>query len=119
MEAGLKSKTIKIKGEKNMVAKRKYRCSVCGLEWSSPEKEYKKCPECDSEKIVLLADQPGTENVTPMPGLGRRRGGGRMGTGAPRVCKCIQCGYEAPKTPGIPCRNEKCPECGGLLCGSD
>ncbi|MGF7118477.1 hypothetical protein [Methanobacterium oryzae] len=49
----------------------------------------------------------------------RRYVGNGIGAGPPRVCKCIQCGYESPKTQGNPCRNTICPECGGQFCGAD
>ena len=114
-------KTIKIKGGDYITDKKRYKCSDCGFEWFSPQKEYEKCPDCDSENIVLISEEGKMEEISQPLGLGRRRGyGGRgMGAGAPRVCKCTQCGYEVPKKPGIPCRNEKCPKCGGILCGSD
>ncbi len=53
--------------------------------------------------------------------MGQRRGYGGQGSGAgpPRACKCTQWGYEPPKTPGVPCMNFKCPECGALLWGAD
>lgn len=33
----------------------------------------------------------------------------RMGNGG--CCICPKCGYKKEHTPGIPCREEKCPEC--------
>jgi hypothetical protein len=91
-----------------------YKCNDCGFEWSSPEKEYDKCPDCQSENINKTDAE---EFLKSTPQSGRYRG--RMGGGPPRVCKCTQCGYETSKTPGIPCRNDKCPECGAPLCGAD
>ncbi|MDZ4172626.1 MAG: hypothetical protein U1C19_10735 [Methanobacteriaceae archaeon] len=104
------------KGGDYIINKKKYKCSDCGFEWSSPQKEYENCMDCGSENIIIVEE----EKITSANDLGRGRGYGRgRGAGAPRVCKCTQCGYESPKTPGIPCRNEKCPKCGGILCGSD
>jgi Zn finger protein HypA/HybF involved in hydrogenase expression len=100
-----------------MIDKKKYNCSDCGFEWSSPQKEYDNCPDCGSENIILVSDEKA--EINSARGLGGRGYGRGRGAGAPRVCKCTQCGYESPKTPGIPCRNEKCPKCGGILCGSD
>lgn len=43
-------------------------------------------------------------------------GGGRGGgMGAKGNCICVKCGYSAPKQPGIPCMQEKCPNCGSVL----
>jgi uncharacterized protein len=94
-----------------------YRCNTCGFEWRSPEKEYENCPDCQSGDIYTINVETEIQNKTISQGMGRR---GRSGMGGPpRVCKCNQCGYESPKTPGVPCRNDKCPECGGVLCGAD
>jgi len=88
----------------------KYRCKDCGFQWNNPAKEYDKCPDCGSKNFQTV------DEVTQMLQAGGR---GRMSGRVPRVCKCTRCGYEAPKTPGFPCRNNKCPQCGALLCGAD
>jgi len=54
--------------------------------------------------------------------MGRGMGGppqglGREG-GAPTKCVCPQCGYEATKERGTPCRSMKCPKCGVQLVGA-
>jgi predicted DNA-binding protein (UPF0251 family) len=120
-KALVEGKIIKIKGGDYVTDKKRYRCKSCGFEWYSPEKEYKKCPDCGSEDIHTIAFGEETQRPVGQPGLGRRRGygGGGIGAGPPRVCKCPNCGYESEKTPGIPCRNTKCPECGTQLCGAD
>ncbi|MDD1764005.1 MAG: hypothetical protein LUQ70_04760 [Methanobacteriaceae archaeon] len=101
-----------------MTDKKSYKCNKCGFEWHSTQKEYENCPECKSENINAI--NLGAELQRPTAGhrMGRRGRGG-VGAGPPRVCKCNQCGYESPKTPGVPCRNDKCPECGGALCGAE
>lgn len=116
-KALVEGKIITIKGGDYIIDKKRYRCSDCGFEWFSPNKEYEKCLDCNSENIISVSENEG-ETIAPMQGTGRRRGA-RMGAGAPRVCKCTQCGYESSKTPGIPCRNEKCPKCGEIMCGAD
>lgn len=122
-KALVECKIIKIKGG-DFVADNIYKCKDCGFEWKSPKK-YEKCPDCESEDIYTIAtgdiQRPGTQTQTGQQGMGRRRGygGGGMGTGPPRACKCPICGYETEKTPGVPCRNSKCPECGAQLCGAD
>ncbi|MCW7071329.1 MAG: hypothetical protein OCU12_03205 [Methanophagales archaeon] len=68
--------------------------------------------------------QGGQESVRGQGrGLGRgqgvggpRQGLGRMGR-APTKCVCPQCGYEAPKKRGLPCRSMKCPKCKMPLVG--
>lgn len=59
-----------------------------------------------------------------MPGYGNKGGGGGRGgggrgrgggMGAVGNCICVKCGYAAIKKPGIPCMQEKCPNCGGVL----
>ncbi len=119
-QALVEGKIIQIKGGDYIMDKKRYQCKNCGFEWQSSSKEYDKCPDCDSENIELVGVTEGSQGGTT-PGLGRRRGaGGRgMGAGPPRVCKCTECGYESPKTPGVPCRDTKCPKCGIPLCGSD
>jgi len=40
--------------------------------------------------------------------------------GGPNVCVCPDCGYEAPKERGVPCRSMTCPKCdAGLVAGED
>lgn len=94
----------------------KYKCKNCGFEWSSPEKEYEKCPECGSVDIDRI-DLEDIQKSMGQPGMGRGNGN-RIGAGPPKVCKCTQCGHESPKTPGVPCRTITCPECGAPLCGA-
>ena len=92
---------------------KKYRCNQCGFEWQNPKKTYENCPECQSDNIKTI-----NLNETKFSGpgnVGRNRG--NMGGGPPRACKCHQCGYETTKIQGVPCRNQKCPECGTPLCG--
>lgn len=112
----VEGKILNIKGGDYMTAEKRYKCRKCGFEWHSPQKEYKKCPDCESEDIYAIDYEEEVQKTMGQQGSGRGRG---MGTGPPRVCKCHQCGYETPKTQGVPCRNDKCPECGTPLCGAD
>jgi hypothetical protein len=88
-----------------------------GLNGKVQKKKYKTCPDCKSEDICTIDLGKDLE----IPRLGQGMGRGRIGvrSGPPRVCKCNECGYESPKTPGVPCWNDKCPECGGVLCGAE
>lgn len=119
-QALVEGKIIQIKGGNYIMNKKRYQCKNCGFEWQSATKEYDKCPDCDSENIELLGVTERSQDATAL-GLGRRRGtaGRGMGAGPPRACKCTKCGYESPKTPGVPCRDTKCPKCGLPLCGAD
>ncbi|MGZ7043307.1 MAG: DUF134 domain-containing protein [Methanobacterium sp.] len=115
----IEGNSIIIVGGEHITDKKKYRCKICGFEWSSPEKEYDKCPDCRSDNIdiVIENDELSKDNKEEL--LQRRSFGGRgMGIGPPRVCKCPNCGYESPKTRAVPCKNTLCPECETPLCGS-
>lgn len=118
-KALVEGKIIKIKGGICMSDEKRYRCSKCGFEWHSPTKEYDNCPDCGSEEIVVLKSDE-AQNIG-QPGMGMRRSFGGPGrrAGPPSVCRCTECGYETEKTPGIPCRENKCPKCGGSMCGAD
>jgi hypothetical protein len=37
------------------------------------------------------------------------------GLGPEGFCVCPKCGYKKVHTPGIPCRDERCPNCGSAL----
>jgi len=39
----------------------------------------------------------------------------REGMGPSGFCICPKCGYKTPHKPGIPCRDERCPNCGVRL----
>ena len=101
--------------------KKRYKCSVCDFQWQNEGKEYEKCPDCGSEEIFIVKTTETTIEPTPQVETGSQRSLGRGGRGGrpPRVCKCSNCGYESPKTRGVPCRNDKCPECDEPLCGAD
>lgn len=117
-KALIEGKIIKIKGGILMTSE--YGCKSCGFKWSSPEKEYENCPDCKSEYVYKIGTAE-VQETARQPVMGRRRGygGNGIGAGPPRACKCAQCGYESPKTQGVPCRNTNCPECGTPLCGAD
>jgi predicted DNA-binding protein (UPF0251 family) len=110
---------IVIVGEDYITNKQRYKCNVCGFEWLSPEKEYDKCPDCQSKDILnVKEDEKPLKNEPPL--IQRKSyGGPGLGAGPPKVCKCPICGYESPKTRAVPCRNTKCPECETPLCGVD
>ncbi len=96
----------------------RYECNECGFEWQHPRKEYKKCPDCKSTNINVITDEEHSESKEFL--LQRRSfGGAGLGIGAPKICKCLECGYESQKTIGVPCSNSKCPKCEIPLCGDE
>ncbi len=46
-------------------------------------------------------------------GAGSLGCGGLMGAGG--ACLCIRCGHRLPHRRGVPCLQERCPECGAAL----
>ena len=48
-------------------------------------------------------------------GGGRGGRGGGFGIGPGGECKCTSCGYRAPHQLGVPCYNQKCPQCGAMM----
>ncbi len=92
-------KIIIVKGD-TVINPNKYSCNDCGFQWSNPEKEYDKCPDCNSENIQKIDENKNINNIQPV-----------------NTCKCPKCGYEEPKVRGIPCRTKKCPKCDTPLHG--
>jgi uncharacterized protein len=118
-KALIEGEMIIITGDDFITEKIKYKCNICGFEWSSPEKEYDKCLDCQSEDIKMTKEEITSPQEIDSIVQRRSYGGRGLGAGPPKVCKCPECGYESPKTRAVPCRNTKCPECETPLCGSD
>jgi len=118
-KALIEGKRIEIVGEDYSTNKTGYQCKSCGFEWSSPEKGYDKCPDCQSNEIILMLENKDlpSEELTLLER--RSYGGPGLGAGPPRICKCPKCGFEYPKTKAVPCRNTKCPKCETPLCGAE
>jgi predicted DNA-binding protein (UPF0251 family) len=112
--------SIIIVGGEHITDKERYKCNICGFEWSNPKKEYEKCPECDSTNIESVNEVEEKSKETDNELLQRRSfGGSGMGIGPPKNCQCPNCGYEHPKTRAVPCKNILCPNCETPLCGSN
>ena len=119
-KALIEGNMILIVGGEQITDNKKYKCNVCGFQWSNPKKEYDKCPDCQSENIETVVEDEELPRETEDSLLERRSfGGPGMGIGPPRVCKCPNCGYESPKTRAVPCKNTICPKCETPLCGSN
>jgi peptide subunit release factor 1 (eRF1) len=118
-KALIDGKMLMIVGEDYITSKKRYKCNICDFEWISPEKEYEKCPDCQSNDIIIILENEESEGKDLSLLQRRSYGGPGIRVGPPRVCKCPECGYESPKTRAVPCRNTKCPKCETPLCGSD
>ncbi|MBQ6813735.1 MAG: DUF134 domain-containing protein [Methanobrevibacter sp.] len=141
----IEGRKIEINNENFKTETKVYLCRSCGFQWNNPKKEYKYCPDCKSENIEIFKEENNKKNTnlqnetsenpvkdpikdskydvlgdTEKYPLHTRKsfGGSGSGRGPSKACKCPNCGYEAPKIRGFPCRNVKCPECGVPLCGS-
>ena len=133
-ESLIEGKQIEINNENFNAENRIYICKSCGFQWNNPKKEYKFCPDCKSENIKIInnnLDKSNPNSKNPLKDssynsgedefpLNKRKsyGGPGSGRGPSKSCICPNCGYEAPKIRGFPCRNKKCPKCGVPLCGS-
>nr|WP_319374178.1 DUF134 domain-containing protein [uncultured Methanobacterium sp.] len=109
--------TIVINGKDHLI---RYECNDCGFKWQHPRKEYNKCPDCGSTSIGTVEEEKEEYTADSEEAIMDRKsyGGKGLGAGPPLVCKCPNCGYESPKTRGVPCSNTKCPECETPLCGN-
>ena len=64
--------------------------------------------------------EKGQESTVGGGGFGRGRGGRGRGShaghggflGAGGTCICPKCGQRVPHSAGVPCLNERCPNCG-------
>ncbi|MDY6965258.1 MAG: hypothetical protein SVM80_04720 [Halobacteriota archaeon] len=69
----------------------------------------------ENEKEVIKTPR---RNVGGGRGMGSGRGRGRMGgtgSGPGGECKCPSCGHTIPHQAGMPCYQQKCPECGSQM----
>ena len=126
----IEGKKIEINNENYSTEDKIYICKDCGFQWNNPNKEYIKCPDCQSENIEIIKDGVNNQSSNPQifnvpeaskfPINERKSfGGPGSGRGPSKACECPNCGYTSPKIRGFPCRNIKCPECGTPLCGSN
>lgn len=111
-------KALRIEGGNiEMSDMRKFHCDNCGTTWEVPFSGGRphECPSCQSTKIHRAVGQ-GSQARRDQGG---RRGGGMgmggRGGGATGFCICPKCGYRKAHGRGIPCQEERCPDCGGKL----
>ena len=55
-KALIEGNSIIIIGDDYITNKKRYKCNICGFEWLSPEKEYQKCPDCQSEDLNIVIE---------------------------------------------------------------
>ncbi len=93
-EAFVLGKSILFEGGKVFFDTEWYSCKSCGCYFNHPAKEQRmdNCPLCGSSDIVQYS-----ENTQLRPTEGS--------------CVCPKCGLKKVHSPGIPCRNEICPDC--------
>lgn len=106
---------IIIIGDDFITDKERYICAICGFKWLNPGKEYHNCPDCQSEDIKLIKNDPHPERTDPTLILRKSYGGQGMGAGPPLVCnaqtvdmnlaKNGECPVKIPHAPNVklPC----------------
>ena len=97
-EAFVNGKAIFIEGGDYHTDEFWYRCEECHNLLIS-EQEIFVCTSCKSDKIRSLLNQP-----TKMDRQQLIDGSG--------FCICLHCGTKIPHQAGVPCRENKCPQCG-------
>jgi predicted DNA-binding protein (UPF0251 family)/ssDNA-binding Zn-finger/Zn-ribbon topoisomerase 1 len=119
-EVLIKSKALRIEGGViEMPDVRRFYCADCGSAWDIPYGGGRPstCPNCRSANIHREDTDRGQQRRRMGQG-GGGAGMGRMGRagGSPAgFCVCPKCGYRKPHERGVPCQEERCPECRGKM----
>jgi predicted DNA-binding protein (UPF0251 family) len=93
-QAFVHGKAIVFEGGKVYFNTEWFSCNSCGCWFNHPAKEIeiRNCALCGSTDIEQYNENAGLNSVE-------------------NICICPNCGNEKPHTPGIPCKNEICPDC--------
>ncbi len=83
-----------------------YKCDKCHQTFNLRPEDKKSCPSCFSDQIIYI-----NENMPASKKILLQRGQTKYSKGNKVHCICIHCGYKQPHKRGIPCREEKCPNC--------
>ncbi len=102
-QALVRGSQIIIEGGKIYFDSEWYTCEACGCYFNDPEKKeaVRSCPLCKSSSVAPWDE----EAVRQDEFIGQCND----------FCVCTVCRHEASHTPGIPCKEEKCPRCGGQM----
>lgn len=98
-KAFVENKEIIIEGGNVSFDDEWFRCKKCNNTFKMPSlgKKVTHCPVCTSTDIEHVNEQV------------------RNKQGKKDLCECVDCGHRVSHTPGVPCRDMTCPECGGLM----
>lgn len=98
-EAFIENKEIVLEGGRVAFDDEWYRCLECKNTFKITGKADKveECPVCGSTDIEHV-----NESI-------------RRHESKQDLCECMECGHRVTHTPGTPCRNMTCPQCGGTM----
>ena len=97
-EAFVEGKAIFIEGGEYHTDEFWYRCEECHKLLISEQESYS-CTYCKSDKIRPISQKPVDMNHQQ-----QEEGHG--------FCLCLHCNTKIPHQPGVPCRENVCPQCG-------
>lgn len=96
----VEGKIIEIQGGVFQLDQNWYKCSDCHHTFIITENNKSECEHCNSLNIITL----NTNTVME-----------KQGYGSEGNCICVHCNIRIPHKPGVPCRQERCPECGKIM----
>ena len=107
-KAMVEGKSLIINGGDYKFSKEWYRCNDCNMVYHSSDYSLE-CPDCKSENVNRIDSY--TSDIDSNKGLGK------YGV-QNKYCYCKNCQTKVKHTPGQPCREIECPECGEFMVGS-
>jgi uncharacterized protein len=92
-----------------------YKCNKCLFTFHNGTLAYRdsNCPLCGDKKAILINDKDKRRNDMPGKGMNQQSGTGKLGPGG--NCVCVKCGKMVTHKKGVPCSEEKCPDCGASM----
>lgn len=107
-KAFVEGKSIIIEGGDVSFDKQWYRCEACETVFHLPGNKEAACPSCASKNIRHINKDLEVWQEQRQGGQGQRWRAGQF----PDRCKCPSCGTTLPHSPGKPCKDHVCPQCG-------